>query len=169
MEDLLRELPRVQAPEGFEARLQERLAAVEEGRPAPPVFGEPRRGVRAVLAWRIPAWAAALPLLLAVVVVRGSLGPRLAGEKGARVPESPAAVQFAWMFYPDDAHLQAAIDLLEQTARRHPEDPSLPLKLIELYQRQLRLAPPEQAGDIQRKLEATRQRARELTAGVIAP
>jgi len=166
VEELLRELPVVRAPEGFEARLEERLAA--EVRPAPrPVFPEPPRGARAVLAWRLPAWAAALPLLVAVLWVRGPRGPWTAGEKGAPAPESPAAVQFAWMFYPDEAHLQAAIDLLEQMARKHPEDPTLPLKLIELYRRQLRRASPEEAGAIRAKLAGAWQRARELTARVI--
>jgi hypothetical protein len=168
VEDILRELPVVRAPEGFEARLEERLAAAEARRGKRlerPVFPEPRRGPGALLLWRVPAWAAAVPVLVTVLLVAVGVQRGPGREKGADAAGLRAVDQFAWMFYPDEAHLKAAIDLLEESARTHPDDPALQLKLIELYERQLGTADPSQAPALQTKLKEARQRAWELTGG----
>jgi hypothetical protein len=161
VEDLLRDLPAVRAPADFEAKLEARLAAEAAKKKSPslaPRLQGLRRWPTAIFTYRIPAWAAALPILLVVILFR--FGP--APDKGRAGLGLTAVDQFAWMFYPDEAHLSASIELLEENARNHPDDPALPLKLIELYERQLRTADAAAAEEIRAKLDAARQRVREL-------
>jgi len=164
--ELLKVLPRVRLSDDFEAKLKARLAEVEARRQRPSPWAwlqEVGRRLGGLFVRPVPVWAAAtVPVLMGVFlcVQWPSLG-RIKWDPHAAALNAEA--RFDDVVHPTPERLEAAIELIETNAQKHPDDPALQLKLAELYQRRLEATddPAEQA-TLRTRIEAARQRAMEL-------